>query len=353
MPPIIQEVLPSQRLTINRPSPLFELYLRAFKKSLYKLITPTVVLVAGAAILSRQIAVHPALLDFFHLIPYVFLAAALALSWRFNQGRSFFLLCILTLCYWGLDSIVRSHDATAIKAVSVYAGVCFLLPVNFAAFSWLKERGVFNKFNIGRYLVILVQIVIVALVANLSVDSHLQSLFVRFDNSGLLAMHRLPQMAQVLFFLALMALLAQLFVHRSALGGGAIGALIAMALALNYEIGGFESILYSGIASLLLLVAVVQDSYILAYHDELTGLPGRRALNEQMMRLGNKYVLAMVDVDHFKQFNDKYGHDTGDQVLRFVAAKMEAVRGGGKAYRYGGEEFTILFSGKDVPDVLD
>jgi diguanylate cyclase (GGDEF)-like protein len=53
----------------------------------------------------------------------------------------------------------------------------------------------------------------------------------------------------------------------------------------------------------------------------------------------------MVDVDHFKPFNDKHGHDVGDQVLKLVATELAGVRGGGTAYRYGGEEFTILFPG--------
>ena len=54
----------------------------------------------------------------------------------------------------------------------------------------------------------------------------------------------------------------------------------------------------------------------------------------------------MLDIDHFKKFNDTYGHDIGDQVLKLVAAKMSGVKGGGKIYRYGGEEFTVVFPRK-------
>jgi GGDEF domain-containing protein len=59
----------------------------------------------------------------------------------------------------------------------------------------------------------------------------------------------------------------------------------------------------------------------------------------------------MVDVDRFKSFNDRYGHAVGDQVLRKVASQMRGVGGGGKAFRYGGEEFALLFPGKDPKDV--
>ena len=86
--------------------------------------------------------------------------------------------------------------------------------------------------------------------------------------------------------------------------------------------------------------------YHKAYLDELTNLPTRRALKEEMLKLGNRYTIAMLDIDHFKKFNDTYGHTVGDQVLKFTAALMKSTGGGGKAFRYGGEEFVIIFPGK-------
>src|SRR5207302_1408861 len=90
-----------------------------------------------------------------------------------------------------------------------------------------------------------------------------------------------------------------------------------------------------------LTAALVEASYHMAYQDSLTGLPARRALNEALLRLGGHYSVAMIDVDHFKRINDRHGHDVGDQVLRIIAAKLAQVPGGGKAYRYGGEEFAV------------
>ena len=99
-------------------------------------------------------------------------------------------------------------------------------------------------------------------------------------------------------------------------------------------------------AGLTVAIGVVEASYVMAYRDELTGLPGRRALMQYLDGLNGTFTLAMVDVDHFKQFNDRHGHDVGDQVLKLVATRLADVSGGGKAYRYGGEEFTILFPGR-------
>jgi GGDEF domain-containing protein len=60
----------------------------------------------------------------------------------------------------------------------------------------------------------------------------------------------------------------------------------------------------------------------------------------------------MIDIDHFKAFNDTHGHDIGDQVLQLVAARLAEVGGGGRAFRYGGEEFTVLFRGERLVDTL-
>lgn len=101
------------------------------------------------------------------------------------------------------------------------------------------------------------------------------------------------------------------------------------------------------------LLVVLIDSYLLAYQDDLTGLPSRRALNQLALSLGCKYTVAMMDIDHFKKFNDTYGHDIGDQVLKLVASKLSKIKGGGKVFRYGGEEFTVVFPRKSVEQTIE
>jgi GGDEF domain-containing protein len=110
---------------------------------------------------------------------------------------------------------------------------------------------------------------------------------------------------------------------------------------------------YFAAAAFILAGAIVETSYLLAYHDELTTLPSRRAFHEALLRLEPPYSIAMLDIDHFKRCNDTYGHDAGDQVLRLIASRLSRVTGGGQAYRCGGEEFAILFPGKTTTDVLD
>ncbi|HVS66411.1 MAG TPA: GGDEF domain-containing protein [Thermoanaerobaculia bacterium] len=101
--------------------------------------------------------------------------------------------------------------------------------------------------------------------------------------------------------------------------------------------------LYAWLAAAVLLLAVAEASYRLAYTDELTGLPGRRALADALAHARGDFALAIVDIDHFKSFNDRHGHDVGDQVLRRVAGELRTVSGSG-AYRHGGEEFVLVFA---------
>lgn len=87
-----------------------------------------------------------------------------------------------------------------------------------------------------------------------------------------------------------------------------------------------------------------------AMTDGLTGLSNRKSFDEQIKRLseecaqeGKTFTLLMVDIDHFKSFNDNFGHQIGDQVLRLVARTLtDGVKGKDIASRYGGEEFAIL-----------
>jgi diguanylate cyclase (GGDEF)-like protein len=106
------------------------------------------------------------------------------------------------------------------------------------------------------------------------------------------------------------------------------------------------------VMAVTLSVALIERSYRIAYFDELTGIRGRRALNETFSTLKEEYSMAVVDVDHFKSFNDTYGHDVGDQVLRKVAAQLANVSGGGEAFRCGGEEFVLVFKNRSSAESL-
>lgn len=95
-----------------------------------------------------------------------------------------------------------------------------------------------------------------------------------------------------------------------------------------------------------------------AMTDALTNLANRKAFDERLSELCSEgqtapLTLAVLDIDHFKRFNDTWGHQTGDQVLRYVATVMSRICSGHRfAARFGGEEFAILFPGEGAGTVM-
>ncbi len=115
--------------------------------------------------------------------------------------------------------------------------------------------------------------------------------------------------------------------------------------------------MFTEISSRQALQEQVEELKKLALVDALTGLPNRRHLEaqlhsrlEELRRSGVGFGLLFMDIDHFKQFNDRYGHDTGDQVLAVVANTLSlSVRPFDAVCRWGGEEFAGIFPHTDAP----
>jgi diguanylate cyclase (GGDEF)-like protein len=218
--------------------------------------------------------------------------------------------------------------------------------MNIALFSVMQEKGVTSLAGGMCLALIGLQLVVVTLLCRpelADVASLLRQPFLHWK-----LLDRLPvsQLALIVFIAALVLLVVRFIWRPKPLEGGFFWTLVAAFLALNAVSHGRAPGLYFTTAGMILVVALIEMSYHMAFLDELTGLPGRRAFNEAVLKLGDSYTLAMVDIDHFKKFNDTHGHDCGDQVLRMVAACLAEVAGGGQVFRYGGEEFAVIFPGK-------
>ncbi|AVP95709.1 hypothetical protein C7S18_00210 [Ahniella affigens] len=153
------------------------------------------------------------------------------------------------------------------------------------------------------------------------------------------------------------ALAASVLLVRWILRGAffdAAGAVLMLAIAAVWtQVGSPAAFaIWLVLAAALTMLLVLVGSYRMAFVDGLTGLPNRRALDETLDRLSGTFAIAMVDVDHFKQFNDTHGHAAGDVVLREVAALLHK-QSRGKAFRYGGEEFCLLYVDGQVDHAMD
>lgn len=273
--------------------------------------------------------------------------AGLLLSWRFHSSRIFGALFVLYLARQGMLYFSTGHLAIESSNIALLL-IGALVPIDFALLALLEKKG-FKPSTIGAATILLfVQAVVVTILFR---PESLRSIHGLARHGH--APTSLPFGAQLCFAAAaIFFLLRYLVLHKPA-DGGSFWALVACFLALRFGGVGRISQAYFAAAAFILAATVVETSYLMAYHDELTTLPSRRAFKEALLHLQLPYSIAMVDIDHFKRCNDTYGHDTGDQVLRMVASKLERVSGGGQAYRCGGEEFAILFSGRTTADVLE
>jgi diguanylate cyclase (GGDEF)-like protein len=132
-------------------------------------------------------------------------------------------------------------------------------------------------------------------------------------------------------------------ITKTADSGGTSFGLLAVAAAALLALG------LAALANTLRRTDDDEDLAAMAWSDGLTGVANRRRLDRDIALqtgAGGPTAVIMVDVDHFKQVNDTYGHQVGDEVLRSVGAALAThVRNDDVVYRYGGEEFCVLLPG--------
>jgi len=270
-------------------------------------------------------------------------AAGLLLAWRFNSSRVLFSLLVLLLAHLAVNffSGGQPHSGSGRMAVALAA---LLIPLNFMAFASLRERGLVIAGIAPRFGLLFLESVVFAVLC-------------RPENSPALPHHPgeapIPLWILLSFVAATAVFVRRFFQTRKPIEPGFAWSLAAVFMWLQFAPAGKAGEAYVATAALILGASLIETSYVLAYYDELTGIRGRRAFNEALHSLDQQYAIAIVDIDHFKKFNDTYGHDVGDQVLCLVASRLSQVAGDGQAFRCGGEEFAIVFRNRSAKDAVE
>ncbi|MCW8896307.1 MAG: GGDEF domain-containing protein [Sulfurimonas sp.] len=281
----------------------------------------------------------------FIIVPYLFYALSIMIiwvSWHFNRNRFIFVITPLILIHLGFDYL------SAAKATLLFHYASIIYPLHLLIFLVLKERGLFSVWGILKIAFVVFETAVVLYL--LYYPSEQVQNFLNLKIFAI-SFYPLKDIAIAVFLFIFFVMSALILFNRYLIYNSTF-----LMILISY-ISGFYFLKMSYAVdmafltiAMIIFILLIRETYRLAFYDELTSMPGRRALVEDMAKLGRKYSLAMIDIDHFKKFNDTYGHDTGDEVLKMVASKLSAVGGGGKAYRYGGEEFTILFASKDADE---
>jgi len=298
------------------------------------------VLALSAALVSSSLFAQVApSVGFYYVAVFV---AGLLLSWRFNSSRILFSLLVLLLAHRAVEFFSAGQVSTGPGRMAVVLAA-ILIPLNYVAFAFMRERGLIVAGIGPRFGLLFLEAVVVAVLC-------------RPENSRSVAHGSgvaIPPWVFVGLIAAAGVFIWRFFQTRKPIEPGFVWSLAAVFLWLHFGPVGKTADAYVATAGLILTASLIETSYMLAYHDELTGIRGRRAFNEALLSLDQQYAIAIVDIDHFKKFNDTYGHDTGDQVLCLVASRLSEVKGGGQAFRCGGEEFAILFRNTSAKDAFE
>jgi diguanylate cyclase (GGDEF)-like protein len=314
-----------------------------FTNRITRLLPPVALLATGlwSMLTINQLppAWQPMLIE---VLPLAALSVAMLLSIRFNRSRYSFLLLFLAFA-WVAQTQLRGQILPATESL-LFA----TLIVNGFAFSLLKDRSLFSIHGLLRVGILMLQagaiwyLVTHAPALPMALQQHEW-----FTLPEALAMFvQLPDGVIVAAMIINLAHVTLSLVRNSSIQATFFGCQLGLlGIASGYPHDAFVPFLVTS-CGLMVALAIILDSHDMAYRDELTALPSRRALNQALLSLGRRYTIAMLDIDHFKKFNDTHGHDVGDEVLQMVAAKIARIGGGGKPFRYGGEEFTVVFPGK-------
>jgi len=320
-------------------------------RSALTLIAPYTLLVIGYFSLSFFNALSAEQQVTLRLVPYSLFVVSAAISLYFGRNRIFYLSLLMALMHWALTSYYPYIDVMQKAQLLLVLGV--LAPLNLAVLSLLRDRGLTLLQSYLMASVLGLQLALVVEVMN----GDLSAWLLRFEQFFSMLPWpakwslELPKVVLLSLLLSGLTIMARIAFRMTPLNNALMVVLVAIGLAFHFADAANTVVMLFVVSGLVALLSLLQHSYDMAYRDELTGLLGRRALNERLLRLSGRYCLVMVDVDHFKKFNDKHGHEVGDQVLKMLAGQLEKTTGGARAYRYGGEEFTLVFESKPAVQI--
>lgn len=286
----------------------------------------------------------------FDNLPYLLCLVAILVSYQFNRNRIMMASFAVAIFYWTVQHYLQVSLSQP-QAWRGYLAISLALPMLSLYLFLLPERGIWNLYG----LIYVLAFIFLGLIC-IQIGPWLPQ-----ANEAAAAYYAphpfeyyvLSMGATLMVVLVTLLAITLMCIRDDEIEAALLGAFLSLYLVLALLHVDHISAAMSTAAALCLLWGLLRSSHAMAYRDELTGLPGRRALNEKLKMLGGNFAIAMLDVDHFKRFNDTYGHDVGDEVLKLVASRLRRVGGGGTAYRYGGEEFCIVFPRKAVEDTID
>lgn len=316
------------------------------KSLIAPLVLPFVLLALAAFFVPVVVNIAPEQILGLKQLPYYLLVLVAALSLSLNRTREAGAAFLLLIVYFCIQTELQLPLVQP-RPGSIYFLLSLLVPLALTLLVILPEKRAIEPWGVAVALIAPLLFLASILILEIWPDLH-EIWLPRADAPTILSTEGFYLFVGVILFCLLL-----FFITRESTRAGVFFAGVFSFVTLNWlQIPMISTVMMLG-AGISLFTGAISSMLSMLYSDELTGLLNRKALNREMEVLKPGDILAMADIDKFKSLNDTHGHDTGDEVLKLVAAFMSDVTENGKAYRYGGEEFSLVFRKREANRVLD
>ncbi|MCL9779840.1 GGDEF domain-containing protein [Vibrio sp. S4M6] len=317
----------------------------------FHFLLPIIILVPvsfGLTYIPEFVNIHH---DFFTKLPFVLLLCAVLLAHTLKKSRIAMISITLLIAYWWLEYHIDLPGEENTDHIELSL-LTLLLPLSVFFVYAYRDTDLLNKF----FALYVVTLVFVAYWVVLFLD-YVHTNSIRFLNEDtFFVVSELSLLPIILVSYIGFCVIISIFLllrKKRAIDIIVYTTLMFTLTPLVFSQSPHITCTSFSLLGAYLLISLVSTSHRLAFHDPLTGIPARHAMENDLKNLGKRYSIAMLDIDHFKKINDQYGHVIGDDVLKLIAKKLEELSGDGKVYRYGGEEFAIIFKGQYSTDARD
>ena len=288
-------------------------------KTLMTLGAPGVIIISAAALVMTLAEGSAVVSQAARGYPLAAIGLALILAWRLERSRLFAVGAALLTTHlifqpWSLADQQLLNLLTAT-----------FVPIGFACLTLFDDARFSMQRAAGQLLVIFAPVAIAAFFSAADPQGAVTTITRDYVDPIYTDWVGVPQLSALTAIIAIAISLVRAVRKQRAAEAGILYIIVACVLAFAAPPATATRALWILVAALLLIVSLVETAYRMAFYDELTGLPARRALKSMLAALEAPYAIAIVDIDRFKSFNDEHGHHVGDQVLRMVAARLAQV----------------------------
>jgi len=278
-------------------------------------------------------------------LPYVLILAIIVNSINQKQSRELNLALSFFICYWLLKNLIWPTDTNDATATILFVLIGPILAVNFVFISYSTEKGLYNKSGLRHLYIILFELVILIWFINYSPELLLKYLYYPYFESALFDATPMYQSTIIINGIAFVILFINAIVKLKVevTAYAYLGAFTAIVMAQHFINIPSTSMMFFTVACLILIIAISLNDFRLSKIDLITDLPSRRSFKNQLNKLKQRYCIALVDVDEFKEMTDEYGQEICHQILRMIASRSQLLGRKGFPYRYGNKEFALIF----------